>query len=576
MKRIFLFLALLFTAGIVSAQSKYGVSLLGKLNTPNDIRDMRYVNPGMYTVYLDWQHFETAPDVFDYSYIDDKFETITDSGLYVSYIFNVSPWDDNSPAWLNTSFGVPIVTTSGPGAHGDRYPYYLDTNYQKRFYNVLKKLSDHVKGYAEPLRSKIVSGMHGIGSTGDLFGYKGTPDNPAYNITAAQFDAFTFRTWDSLNKYYTGLPSFRIRFNPGNDAEYTNQLTDSCWYKAGILTHDFSFDGEISTLARWEQFKTYPADNRRLMAEVQNVWESPYWQLAKVKNSQYLFFSNLTGGLDVALLPGGWKVQNITDPRPTDFFNKYAGKRNTGLYNAGFIALGNKIDLADTVRFPTAIYGVLINPDPTVKRAYDRRISNINRLTTSEEHKDYERWLAIVDNINPARVTAIRAANPQAMWPTDPADFYHKDYIIGGVKNYGRFVYMVDPVGSSKEVYRVGPDSAIYGRYTREFLIKNGIGEMKFQLDTLLKSGVRRATIKINVTYYNEGSGKFSVNCFKCGKQPAAPALVTKTGTNKWVTQTFTMPNARLGRRVDDVADFSLVYKGGDNTRFALIEVEIQ
>jgi hypothetical protein len=515
----------------IGSSKQFGVSLLGRGNIANDIRDMKIYNPGIYTVYLQWKFFEPTKGNYDFNYIDNIFKTINDSGLLISYIMLVAPYDDNTPTWLNIVDGVPIVTTHGPNAHtGDRYPYFFNANYQTAYYKMLKALAMHIKTINEPLRSKIVSGLNGMGSTGDPGGYKGDPDNTAYAYTNADWDAFTFRTWDSLLHYYSGLETFRLRFNPGNDAENTNHLDDSSWYKNGEPTHTFSFTGEVSVMERWKAFSNYPTNNKRLVAEIQNVWDPVYWQYAPVKNSQYLIFSALNAGMDIVLLPGGWKTQNTADTRPTDFFNKYAGNRKASIYNKGFIALGGKVDYADTVWFPANKYGPLINPDLTIKGLYDRAIRNISRYTTSDENKEFQTWVAVEKYINSARQVAVRAANPQATYPADTNDFYHNDYIIGGVKNYGRFITMIDPVGTSTAVYRVGPDTAIFGRFCRQFLIKNGVGEMKFQLDTLLKNSIRNATINITVTYYDEGTGSWSLNFYNSAKQAGThPGIITNT-----------------------------------------------
>lgn len=406
------------------------------------------------------------------------------------------------------------------------------------------------------------------GSTGDEEPYKGTPTNPQYEISDEVWSDFRHECWDSANAYRPASDQYRLLFNSGNfaqDVQYVDATFPRAMHKNGMLSHWYSFNGELLYyLRQWRGLQKF-SWNSRTRGEVQDNFNTSWWKLAPVRNAFTLACSAVSGGLDMMDIGPGY-INATLDTRPTDFFKKYAGFRYPDVAKHGFLAFRDVPDFIDTARFPEAEYGPVIAEASL--RAFQRRNQNI---LAGDDSSFFKYWLLMksyVQFINPVRIANITAefAPAGAMYTTTD-DGYHNDFGINMTKNYAKFVRQIKPDSTSIGAWRIGPDTSMYGRYARMFKIENNKGEMFFYFnEDFVKNG---ETVKLTVTYYDTADGQWSIN----GSNKRLK--VRNRNTNSWVQRSIALPNFQKNTLFNDSADFSLRYEAGANTPFALLEVEV-
>jgi len=540
----------------------WGTWGLGYIKNNNSLNVYNNYNITGFHMYVSWDLLEPTKGNFKFDELDQQFDLLVKKNLFIGLQVLVGP---NAPAWIYND--VPKVMTTGGNMSGP-YPYYLDPQYKQRYYLLLKKVAEHIEGLSDEVKKKFVYWQISEGSTGDEDPYKGTPDNPKYEIDYYTWQDFKHAAWDSAESYRDNQALYRLQFNSGNFAQeiqYIDAHFPQDQHKNGMLSHWYSFDGELLYYVRqYRDLLTRPL-SLRTRGEVQDNFNTTWWMEAPVKNSFTLACSALSGGLDMLDVAGGYISSVSNDTRPTDFFQKYAGLRFGAQSNIGFIALRDVPDLADTGRFPEATYGDVIAQSS--RKAFNNRIDAIeSNPKDSSMYKYWQKMKAVVKYLNPARVTKItgefKAAG--AEYNTD-GDDYHNDFGVNMTKNYAMFIRQLDEDETSIGGWRVGKDSAIYGRYARLFKIKNGKAEMRFRFnENFAPAG---SAIELTVTYFDKGTGKWSIN--GSNKKVA----VTNTNTNEWIQKTIGVNNY-VPNTVSE-ADFSLRYEDGDNTAFALIEVSV-
>ena len=519
-----------------------------------------------YQIYFDWAELEPTPGNFNWTALDADMNIVKDDSIWVAVQIMVGP---NCPEWMYND--VPKVYTTGGNDDGP-YPYYFDPNYKARYYNLLKQVAEHFNHLSEPLQSHFLYWQITEGSTGDEDPYKGTPVNSAYAINFYDWQDFRHAAWDSAELYAGADRKYRFLFNDGNfaqDLEYVDERYPEDLHKDGLLSHEYSFEGEELYYSR--QYLNWDANgfDNRSRGEIQDIYDEFWWKVAPVKQAFALACSGASGGLDMTNITPNYITSISNDTRGNDFYEKYAGLRKPLDRHVGFIALRDVPDFDDSIRFPTATYGPII--DPAKKAQYDRKIYNIQNNPKDSAERKY--WLSMKANgdfLNPVRVDKIvEQFKPLGAMHSD-VDMYHNDFGLNMTIDYKRFITQILPDSNSYGAWRIGPDSSIYGRYARLFKIQSGKGAMYFQFDNEGDSIVRRGqTMNITVTYYDSGTGSWSITCSNKNLK------VTNTNTRQWLQKIMTV-NSFIPRILyKNEADLGLKYQGGTNTPFALIEIAV-
>jgi hypothetical protein len=547
----------------VNRINPWGTWGIGTIKNKNSLNIYKPYNIEGYQIYYNWADLEPTKGNFNWNALDSQMKIVADQNIWVAVQIMVGP---NCPDWIYDN--VAKVYTSG-GNNDGPYPYYLNQNYINRYYNLLQHAATHFNNLTGEVKSHFMYWQITEGSTGDENPYKGTPTNPKYDIDFYTWEDYRHAAWHEAEIDAGPDRFYRFLFNSGNfaqDLQYVDAQYPGDMHKDGQLSHDYSFDGEMLYYLRQYRELNKIGQNNRTRGEVQDIFNTDWWNLAPVNQAFALACSCASGGLDMMDITPGYINSVFNDTRPTEFYKKYAGLRKPKDANRGFIALRDVPDFTDTFRFPVSQYGPVI--DPSQENAFEKKINNIqNNPQDSSARKYWLKMRAVVQYINPDRVNKIvdqfKAAG--AMYST--TDEYHDDFGIDMTINFLRFIRQWYPDSTSIGAWRIGPDTSLYGRYARLIKInKNNKGAMHFRFaDSLVKNG---DVLNITVTYYDSGNGQWAINCSKTN------LTITNTNTRQWL-QTRVQINPFIPRTLyNGQSDLDLKYVGGTNTPFALIEIQ--
>lgn len=524
---------------------------------------------------VDWKDLRPTSGAYVWQTMDGPINIFISRSMFVGFQVEVG---NNAPDWVLSSSGV--FYTTGGNVDGP-WPYYFSTAYETQYFQLFQDIAAHVHAYSQSIKDKIQYWHVAEGSTGDINPYKGTPINSADTITDADWLTFRKDSWASASVANSINPTVKLLLNPGNSGEeldYINTNFPGTFIKTGDLSHKYSFYIESSYFKRAFKFATASYYNNRARGEGQSFYVNPYWLTASSQNTFQLIMSALAGGLDMFNMPDDWinnlKTGSLFDTRPNKFFTYYSGPRYGHHADRGFIGLKDSIDFCDETRFPTASYGVLVNPDSQSK--YDVRINTINSNTDwSEEYKDFLRGNKLVDFFNPARFNAITAAcSPLgAMWDSfastdiQNGDCYHHDYCYSASKNWELFITQINPHNTSLPAYRYGNRFVdIDGRYGRKFNTTSSTKMMYFDVDDGLALNIGTNHVTMSVVYLDSGSGSWQFSCYGFTQS------VQVGTTNTIKSASFDIPDFRFGNLHVSSSDFTLKYITGSNTIFSRIE----
>lgn len=339
---------------------------------------------GWYIIYQ-WKKLEPQKDNFDWTYFDSQMQFAVNHNLSIGFMVWVGP---HSPEWLYSN-GVPVVSTQTKKKITD-FPFYLNTVYKERYYNMLKQVADHVQKMPADIRNKIIMWMSAEGSTGDITPYKGYPNDAKYNIDEQQWFDYKKDVWTYMYKIcQSTTPRINLLVNQGNSGQYFDWLNTNLpivWMKAGNISHTYQFNGELEYYKRLKKLEAKIAEDSssaRLRGEisVQGKWfnQNESW------NMYALLASALHFGLDIFNTAPKY-LQNATDTAAFNFFNFYAGQKIASKSPGAFCKLKDGLDAADTKRFPESKYGPVI--DPAKIDAYNKQLQRKSRKDQDDEDDD--------------------------------------------------------------------------------------------------------------------------------------------------------------------------------------------
>jgi len=570
----------------------YGTWAVGDATPPKQLDNIAAVISGNH-LRIPWSAIELARDHFNWTFFDSQVETCRSRSLLVSFMIWVG---QNSPTWIY----CPGVTKTAPDCVPQVYltdsgwpvfPYYFDDFYISRYYNLLSKITAHLASHPE-WDGSVVMWQSAEGSSGDDSPYKAPTKNAAYAISNDQWTSFKRNVWANMSRQLQALstPRVKLMVNQGNNGENFDwglANLPCVWLKAGQLSHTYSSFGEKSYLNRLAPLDSLPTDCGRVRGEFEGSYSDAVWDSAPLSNTFTMVVNALAQGLDILNIHGGNDLnQNTPDLSGYAFFNKYAGVRTASASNKAFIYLRDVPDFNDTSRFPESTYGTVINP--ATLTAYNGQVQRIlSDSTLGAAFKATKLVLAIVQNLNPARVTNIvnqftPAGAKYAGLNFNLFQVYNMDFGVDMIVNYPLFINQLNPHTTSVGRWRIDSSKASntkYGRYARAFDHVNGKTRMTFDVDDTLFSSTRLVPqVAVSITYYDAGTSRWK---FMYANSPNGLGSftnggfsVTNNNTNKWVTLTKTITAVNLSNKLSG-GDFALQYVRGNDTAFCVIEFEI-
>lgn len=531
-----------------------------------------------------WDSYETSPGVFNDAYVNDQVKLAVDRGWYFGLLMFVGP---NTPGWLYTSpYNVSKVYTTKSGVSW--YPDYLgkgnNNNYEIRRQLMIAHLKAQIAGWDISWQNLCLYFQSTEGSTGDEGPYKGDVLDTTFTIDTTyggEWDIYKRGVWTSEYNNFSGL---QLLVNQGNDLgnlSYVLASLTNAFMKSGNFSHTYSFGGEKDYATSLQALQGDFESANRVRGECEGTYLLSWFQAALQQNTWCIATSALHAGMDfLNVAPNVGVTIAGSDFTVWNFFSKYAGLRTAT--NIGFCKLRDMLDVADTTRFDTGTYGVLITP--SLLSEYTTKYNNIagsgqpsqlisSRLTallfgTGTNGQPY---------INAARITAIRAAFTTASYHAlsndNDQDAYNQEFGVNLIPdNYYHFVTQYSPNTTSVGKWRVGATNQPYGRYVRAFDHANSKTEMFFGIPSL--AGNHNYQVKVTVVYYDNGGGQWALTYYN-GSTTSQTATVTNQANGGWNSVTFNITDFQGGSHLAHSTDFTLKYIGVADTSFDVLEVEV-
>jgi hypothetical protein len=512
---------------------------------------------------MKWRDVEPAPGEFDWEWFDNKLTRNAEAGLYIQYIVHTG---GDAPRWLFDN-GVPEVETTptiNPRGkpHGWTYPHYMDPDYQRYYWRMIREVAEHIDTLPQHVRKQIISLQTAEGTTGDEGPYKGTPLNPKYDFSEEDWNAFKFKTWRLFDElYYPKSPRIFLLINSGNRGQYHDWLMENIpdtWRKAGNPGHGYQLNTETRMMDFLDPIINHPGDSglfircRSEMDELHKGWfaEAPIW------NQYWLNLWGLHFGLDVLQ----HQTAAFDDPRHFEgfeFYNKYGGRKVPAESPGAFCALRDGLDANNRARFPDATFGPgELNPRAKDQSQGIRRTLNIIDKFATFGAKQGDPDMAMQTIMENRSAVAMNDVGWE-IWPG----------------NYERYLTQLNPGKTSRGWWRVGGKEQPYGRFARSFDTAAGMDAMYFDLNDEF-AGSLQGTVTIRVVYFDEGTGEWTLEYDAVERTVQTAMTVQKTNSGQWMDNVVTIKNAGFRNRGPLNADIILRNTGKEDTKFHMVEVQ--
>lgn len=534
--------------------------------SPNPADPFSAYNTKIHRIIINADEFCVSNGVYNWPVIDTAISKFVASGKYILLQFITG---DRCPAFVYSQYGS--FTTTGTDRTGP-YPDYRNEDYRQWWFMFNRDVQEHINNLSDNLKSRVVGLFMCFGVTGDEIAHKGTPENGYEEIGDEEWDGETKRYWDSIVVVAerTGLEnSIRLAFNATPQFYYHGYFYDRYtslslipMFKNGNAAHFYEYDGwgintqTYDTLSFDEaQFPNPLYFVKKRKEERCVIWQSLHRKVSTIQISQSFYRDlKITG-------------ETYASPRITDPISIYANSTNRG-----FLVPTGQIMYDDTEHYPEAVYGNIIKPGN--ENAYANQVAVINARPTDWRSKLFMIYNRIRANINYSRVNAILYANPGSVYdtiaPTTSTSYkqWDNDIFINGILNWKKNLDLINPYGQTKQQWRFGEDTSMWGRAGISF--KNGIGStIDFDINDNIKGSTSKNNIVVTVHYLDSGTGKWSLYANAIDRLLARTVTKTNTGLIKSISLSlddmiFQQPGAK---------DIWLRYDSGDNTTFAGFEI---
>lgn len=531
---------------------------------------------------------------------DSTLKSFSDSGFYMILTIWAGP---DSPGWIY-DIGIPTVTTDDPDHPTNPFYFYRDATgdslYKREWYKLLDSVASHIKNYTGAMKvvqKKIVTIQSSEGSTGDEGPYKGgyvtgTPDSVKIARSSTGWINFRRAAWKKQDTLYQ-VPNYNpfvhllLNCDTGDPEDAGNWLQTNvpyAWRKANLAGHGYQFNGEAAKKASFkplvDSIYTSTSDSvtfARCRDEMDLYNNNDWYNLSPRQFNFYQSASALHFGLDIWTNATPGMLDTVNTRLGFDLFTKYAGKKYAKTAPGGFCVLREGLDAADTVRFPTAVYGSgTQDKNDAAGMARCRAIAAAYTAFAGARQEDSAR--AQGDGVNQKKATKLNDVG----WGIFPG-------------NYERYVTQIisaDTAKNGQGYWRVGrrDSNFYYGRFAKGFKHFNNNAQNKdtlfFKIDDALldtaANGTKSCTLRI--VYYDTiknaagdtatwkilydalgNSAKF------LGKLTGIPNNATPA--YRWNEISFTITDGWFRHRGRLGSDFMLINTNGRNDVFAMIEL---
>jgi hypothetical protein len=496
---------------------------------------------------VDWADIEPSNGNFSWAPLDNLVNNIANQGLYVMTMVYTGK---GAPHWLYSS-GVPVATAGWSGT-GDAFPYYLNSTYQTYFKRMVAAVAQHLQNaYPSTIRAKIVGIQAPVGTSGDPEPYRGTIQSQ-YQISSTDWIAFSKEMFTYYNSQYTNSnPKIHLLYNllGYNNEHWIADNLPGSWLKTNRIgdRYENAEDGDPNNYQQFtadiiREFYNGRALRARSEMDLTDAKKSGWFLEAPLWNMYWTQLWGLTQGQD---MHNQLQVDlNNSAYYPAfDFYSKYAGYKSPQDSIGVWIALHDGLDETDTTRFQASTYGSIDTSTRMIKIAnamakYGAKQSDTSVTTT----------------------TSFTGLN----------DVGYKIY----TGNYQMWMSQINPQGTSQGLWRVGPQTQMYGRFARRFDHATGKDAMYFTIDDrfFFNQGLNgHYPVTIRLVYLDQGTGSFKLQ-YDSTSGPK-DILVTKTNTGQWKEKIVTLNDGNFFNHLQNNADIALINTDTEDDTFHMIEI---
>jgi hypothetical protein len=278
------------------------------------------------------------------------------------------------------------------------------------------------------------------------------------------------------------------------------------------------------------------------------------WSTHTPRNLFALFSYMIYWGMDISdQIPAS--VQNSLYAPAYDYFNKYAGKKDTANSFVAMCALHDGLDASDAGRFPKQTYG-------SVSKGNVQRYINIQNQFA----------------VYGARLDDTAAATKKVNDNMDAAGINDVGWrIFPG--NYDRYLHQINANSTSAGYWNVDAPNdvnSIYGRFARGFDLAKGKNALYFDADDsfLNKAPVNsQYPVMIEITYLDNDTGSWQLFYDQQNNTDQPSIAVTCANSGIWKKASITLNDAYFGNRGINGSDFYIKSTNSKNVIFSLVEL---
>ncbi len=542
--------------------------------TKNDPTTFKDQNPMVKGAFLGvrWDSIEPQNNKFNWTIFDQCITSNAQAKLYMNLIFWVGPF---APSWLynaSTPGNIESFKTDDTKNPDFIYPDYKNPAYINYWYRMIDSVTAHINKMAPYIKNRIYIYQSAEGTTGDAVPYHGKPLNSKYAITQQEWRVLKEAAWlhtDSALFIKNKLTKTHFMLNLGSDlgesesyAKWISNNLPNIWLKEQYTGNMYQMNNEVQLKAAYDPFINVANKECRTQLRTRSelggkaYGANTWFKQDSVWNFYYIHMAALHFGLDMNMQFSD-NIANDKNQDAINFFDKYAGFKSPGCAPGAFSVLRDALDAADTVRFPSSMYGygtALLNDQTGITRS-----TNIALAFKAFGAKQEDPTHAQGNSWNQQLAKKMNDVG----WNIFPG-------------NYERYLTQLSPNETSIGHWRIGPHDQPYGRFARGTSHKAKKDTLFFDVNSNLFNTYplnAKQSVDIKVIYLDAGIGTWRLQYDAVGNPSKVAVLVKKTNTNKWKEITITVNDANFGDKGPRKSDIMLVNNDNYDDVFHMVEI---
>jgi len=519
-----------------------------------------------------WDNIQRiSPNDFDFSSIQKTLDNASKYNKLVKLSIGVGPV---SPGWLYKN-GVPLVKVKDnkPGKHDKfpNYPYYLNENYKKYYFELIKQFSLFLRNQPIEKFKCIAFVQVKTGATGDEEPFKGKPVDQQYSISQKEWLDFRLEAFNEFKRYFNDVADHKIaltfnRVDPEkNPKEFDWIMTKidpaiGFGIKGGAYNRGHHLTNEKSYKEKWYKYLVNPKGIKLFSAsEMDQSWQKGYFILNPEIGFYWAVLSGLNVGLSTTNLSKSavkYAVEHDEIRQIYKMYNKYAQQVYPQTAQFAYSVFHEGLNAANTTKFPEGTFG----------KAVEKNMERYSKIC-----KAYESKGARIDDVESVASGQVAQRDIQTGYNDVGWDIQED--------NYERFLTQINADETSIGLFRVrgiiDEKSSKYDRFARSFENATGKNTMYFKFDDEMFVNGQPNHLKFTITWLDKNAGSTWALKYNDGKKLRTAIEVKGKGDNKWKSVTVDVADMPLNHNGAFQSDFILLNTDKVDDIFNGIEVEI-